>query len=100
MSTTPPSAETIDRNLKDFGFYHQFEEVTRMYAEKTNHGLLGYAGGVIDQPSEYWHDMATMQWLKLWVEHVKPMARLEQVSWLENIQKHGTLQGRFKHGND
>jgi len=100
MSTTTPSAETINNNLKDYGFYHTPEQVQRMYAEKVNHGLLGYVGGVIDQPDEYWHDMSVMRWLQLWVEHVAPMARLEQVSAFDTIKEHGTLQGRFKHGDN
>ncbi len=100
ISTTTPSAETINDALIDYGFYHTPIQVQRMYAEKVNHGLLGYVGGVIDQPDEYWHDMSTMRWLQLWHEHVAPLARLEQTSWIDNIREHGTLQGKVKNVND
>jgi hypothetical protein len=54
LDTTPPSTAQIDAALVDFGFWHTPTEVKRMYAEYVNNHLLGYAGGVLDQPDEYW----------------------------------------------
>ena len=74
LAGNTPQAHEIEEALLDFGFYHRLHEVTRMYAEYTNRNLLGYAGGVNEQPEEYWRDMSTMQWLKLYVEQVLPTA--------------------------
>lgn len=94
LNSNDPDVQTINEMLIDFGFYHTPTQVKRMYAEKTNHGLLGYAGGVIDQPDEYWFDMGTMYWLHKWVEVVKDMPRIEQVSIFETHLRKQT------HGND
>lgn len=69
-----PNRESIEATLKDYGFYHNLGDVMRMYAEYVNHGRYGYAGGVMDQPDTYWHDMNIMRNLALWVEHFAPLA--------------------------
>lgn len=91
LSDERPSDATIENALLDFGFYHEWRDVARMYAEYVNKGNYGYAGGVIDQPEEYFQDMATMKWLELWVKHVKNAPRLEQVSVFDTLR----LEGRF-----
>ena len=68
-SDVKPNRDVVEAALKDFGFYHDFGDVARMYAEYVNHGNYGYAGGVMDQPDAYWHDMYIMKNLALWVEH-------------------------------
>lgn len=102
QSANPPTHEEIENALLDFGFYHTFTQVSRMFAEYTNKGLLGYSGGVLEQPDEYWDDIATMQWLKLYVEHVAPMPRLEQISVFETLQKENRFGGNWitRHGNE
>lgn len=70
---TPPPVETIEAALLDFGFWHRPIEVQRMYSYLINYNQLGYAGGVLDQPDEYFEDMTTIQYLRLWVEHAKPL---------------------------
>lgn len=100
QSESPPSNEDIEDALLDFGFYHTVGQVTRMYAEYTNKGLLGYAGGVLEQPDEYWDDMATMQWLSLYVKHVAPMPRMEQISVFETLRDENRFGGNWitRHG--
>jgi len=77
QSTDPPTIKDINDALSDFGFYHPIETVTRMYAEYINNKKYWYGDNGIDQPDEYWHDISTMNWLKLWVEHVRPVAQLQ-----------------------
>lgn len=95
ISDNEPTVEEINNALVDFGFYHSFEQVARMYAEYTNNKLLGYAGGVNEQPDEYWRDLATMRWLRLWVENVKPMPRLAQRSVFDTLRDEGRFIGRL-----
>lgn len=64
-----PKYSEIEQSLKNFGFYHPVSDVFRMYAEYVNHGNYGYAGGVLDQPDTYWHDMHTMRLIKIFVEN-------------------------------
>lgn len=68
-SGTKPSQKDTEKAIHNFGFYHDRIDVERMYAEYTNHGNYGYAGGVMDQPDGYWHDMNIMKWLNIWVTH-------------------------------
>ena len=89
LSDEPPDTQTIEDALLDFGFYHQLPDVERMYAEYMNHGNYGYAGGVLDQPTEFWDDMSTMRLLELYVKHVATMPRLEQVSVFDQLRKDG-----------
>lgn len=95
QSDDPPSADIIEAALVDFGYYHAPKDAKRMYAELTNHHLLGYAGGVLDQPDEYWDDMATMQWLSLWVKHVAPMPRMQQTSVFDTLRSEERLDGSW-----
>lgn len=97
MSTDDPDPLEIEQALLDFGFYHDLPSVKRMYAEYVNNNLLGYAGGVNEQPEEYWSDMATMRWLQLWVKHVKPIPQLEKQDVISRLKKGGTLNGGVKH---
>ncbi len=99
MKSDPPSALEISNALIDFGFYHEFSEVARMYAELQNNKLLGYSGGVNEQPSEYWQDISTMRWLALWVEHVAPLPRMKQESWIDKI-KQGVFNGEWLNNGD
>lgn len=100
LSTKDPNISEINEALLDFGFYHPFDIVSRMYAEYVNHGNYGYGGGVVDQPPEYWADMATMYWLRKWHEVVKPVSGIvEQKSWIENI-KEGKPIGKVANGNN
>jgi len=94
LSSDEPPHHVIEDALLDFGFYHTPLQVQRMYAELTNRNHYGYAGGVLDQPPEYWHDMATMQWLKLYVEHVLPQAGLiPQHDVIEQLKRTGKMNG-------
>jgi hypothetical protein len=70
----PPSRENIEDALEDFGLYHDFTTAIRMYAEYKNNKRYWYPGAGVDQPNEYWADIATMNWLTLWHEHVKPFS--------------------------
>lgn len=101
LSGNPPMPYEIEEALLDFGFYHALPEVCRMYAELTNNKRYGYAGGVQDQPPEYWRDMSTMNWLKLYVEEVLPTAGLiPQVSvfdQLRNNEGFGMMMTRRDH---
>ena len=59
-----------------------------MYAEYVNHGRYGYAGGVMDQPDAYWHDMYVMRSLALWVEHFAPLVGMtDGISWFDKIRE-------------
>lgn len=98
MSSTPPNASDIEDALIDFGFYHRLSDVERMYAEYVNKGHYGYAGGVLEQPDEYWHDMDTMRWLELWVKYVAPLPRMEQVSVFDTLRSEGRLNGGWLKG--
>ncbi len=69
-----PSLKDVEQAIDNFGFYHDKVDVERMYAEYVNHGNYGYAGGVMEQPEAYWHDMSIMKWLSIWVEHYAPLA--------------------------
>lgn len=101
LSDEPPDAATIDEALVDFGFNHTLIECERMYAEYSNHGNYGYAGGVLDQPDEFWQDMQTMRLLELYVKHVAPLPRLEQVSVFDQIRKDGRFGSNWlTHGNE
>lgn len=101
LSDETPDTRTIEDALLDFGFYHTLIEVERMYAEYVNHGNLGYAGGVMDQPEEYWHDMTTMRWLELYAKHVATAPRLEQVSVFDQLRQSGRFGANWlTHGND
>ena len=40
-SESRPDREAVEGTLKDFGFYHDFADVARMYAEYVNHGNYG-----------------------------------------------------------
>ncbi len=95
LNSKPPSNTDIINALLDFGFYHPLSDVQRMYAEYTNHGHLGYAGGVMDQPEEYWHDMDTMRWLELWIKHVEGVPRLEQVSIFDTLRNKNRIDGSW-----
>lgn len=95
LSDTPPPAVDIEDALLDFGFYHHLRDVKRMYAEHQNHGNLGYPGGVLDQPEEYWDDMATMHWLELWVKHVADLPRLEQKSVFDTLRDEDRFDGNW-----
>lgn len=66
-----------------------------MYAEYINNKHYGYPGGVLDQPEEYWHDMGMMKWLELWVKHVAPMPRMQQVSVFDSLRKEGRFSGKW-----
>lgn len=94
-SNSEPNVETIETVLEDFGFYHTWLDVLRMYAEYSNHGHYGYAGGVLDQPQEYWDDMTTMKWLELWVKHIAGMPRLEHESVFDTLRNEGRIDGRM-----
>lgn len=89
LSDAAPDEQAIEDALVDFGFYHQPPDVERMYAEYVNHGNYGYSGGVLDQPEEYWRDMGTMRLLELYVKHIAPAPRLEQVSVFDQLRKDG-----------
>jgi len=95
LNPTPPAAVDIEAALEDFGFCHDLLDVGRMYAGLSNHGHLGYAGGVLDQPEEYWQDMSTMRWLEMWVQYVATMPRLEPKSVFETLQKEGRFVGNW-----
>lgn len=95
LNPDPPSAPEIEKALLDFGFYHHFHEVSLMYSNLTNHNLLGYAGGVMDQPEEYWHDMAIMNWLSLWVKHIGSKPRMAPVSVFDTLRNTGRLDGKL-----
>lgn len=94
-SNSEPTAETIEAMIEDFGFYHTWTDVYRMYAEYINRGHYGYEGGVLDQPPEYWQDMTTMKWLELWVKHVATLPRLEQESVFDTLRNEGRIDGRM-----
>jgi hypothetical protein len=96
LSNNPPTVQDIEAALVDFGFYHLASDRHRMYAEYVNHGNYGYAGGVMDQPEEYWRDMDTMRWLELWIKHVAAMPRLEQVSVFDTLREKDRLDGSWK----
>ena len=96
LNPDPPDVYTIEQALVDFGFYHEFSQVARMFAELENRGNYGYPGAVLDQPDSYWRDMATMRWLELWHKHVKNIPRFEQVS----VFKTRTVHGVMKNGDD
>jgi hypothetical protein len=100
LDDSPPTTEAIENALIDFGFYHRFPDVSRMYAEYINNKQYGYPGGVLDQPEEYWHDMNIMNWLKLWVKHVSTAPRLEPVSVFDTLAKEGRFGGRWIGGGD
>ncbi len=95
LSNSAPSTEDIEAALVDFGFYHSLPDVQRMYAEYTNHGHYGYAGSVMEQPEEYWHDMDTMRWLDLWVKHIAPMPRMQQVSVFDTLRNENRIDGSW-----
>ena len=90
-SDKPPATWEIENALLDFGFYHSFDEVARMYAELTNRDNYGYGSGkaVQEQPPEYWRDMNTMLWLSLYVKHVLPLtaSALPQVSVFDQLRE-------------
>ena len=65
---------TVRESLIDYGFYHELVHVYRMYAAYNNHGILGYAGGVMDQPEAFWHDMHIMRNLETYVKELLPYA--------------------------
>lgn len=98
LSTDPPSPDVIEAALLDYGFYHRLLDVKRMYSEYKNSKRYGYAGGVLDQPDEYWDDIATMHWLELWVKHVGPLPRLEQTSIFETLRNENRIDGRWLNG--
>lgn len=89
LSDDPPNAQAIEDALLDFGFYHPLVEVERMYAEYVNHGNLGYTGGVLDQPDEYWADIGVMRLLELYVKHVATLPKLPQISVFDQLRKDG-----------
>lgn len=95
LNADPPPPEIIEAALVDFGFWHELGEVYLMYAEYVNKGHYAYAGGVLEQPSEYWDDMATMRWLELWVKHVANLPRLEPVSVFETLRDTGQFEGKW-----
>lgn len=99
LSTKEPTMEEIEDALKDFGFHHRAIDVQRLYAMRDTH--LGYEGGVLAQPDEYWQDLATMYWLRKWCEMDKKIIRLEQTSWIDNVRSGSGLSGKVKaNGND
>ena len=59
--------------------YHTQAQLTLLYAEYKNNGILGYEGGILDQPEVYWDDMAWMRALELWVEHIAPLTMFHTV---------------------
>jgi len=91
LSGAPPKMQDINDGLADFGFYHTLPQVQRMYAEYANKNLLGYSGGVMEQPEEYWQDIYTMGLLKLWVEQARVAPPIEQVSVFDRLKKDGTF---------
>jgi hypothetical protein len=95
LSDEPPSTEVIETALLDYGFYHQPHTVQRMFAEYKNRNLLGYEGGVLDQPDEYWSDISTMSWLELYVKHVANAPRMEQVSVFDTLTNENRLGGKW-----
>ena len=101
LSDQPPDTQTIEDALVDFGFYHALPDVERMYAEYMNHGNYGYAGGVLDQPQEYWDDIGIMRLLELYVKHVATMPKLEHVSVFDQLRKDGRFGSNWlTHGNE
>jgi hypothetical protein len=68
----------VRQRLLNFGFYHDLHDVKRMYAEYVNNKHYGYAGGVMDQPDTYWHDMSIMKDLEFYVEELLPFASAEE----------------------
>lgn len=100
LSGETPEPEIIETALSDFGFNHNPRDVQRMYAEYNNHGNYGYAGGVLDQPEEYWQDIETMAWLELYVKHVATLPRLEQVSVFDTLKQSGRFGANWlTHGD-
>ena len=97
MSSDPPTAKEINDALHDFGFHHPLSVVKRMFAEYVNNKKYWYGENGIDQPDEYWEDISTMNWLRLWVEHVAPLAQVQaQVSQedaISRLRRGGTLNG-------
>lgn len=97
MNTDPPSASVIQTALLDFGFHHPLPIVFRMYAEYVNNKKYWYAGEGADQPDEFWEDISTMQWLKLYVEHVTPLSQVQasvsQEDVISRLQRGGSLNG-------
>lgn len=100
LSDAIPKTDEIESALLDFGFYHRFSDVARMYAELVNRGRYGYEGGVLDQPDEYWSDMATMKWLEFWVKYVAPAPRMEQVSVFDRLRENGQFSGKWLGGGN
>lgn len=101
LSDDPPKTQDIEDALLDFGFYHTLHDVERMYAEYVNHGNLGYSGGVLEQPPEYWADINTMRLLELYVKHVSVLPKLPQESVFDTLRKTGRFSANWlTHGND
>ena len=82
----------VRESLIDYGFYHDLRDVTRMYAEYINNKHYGYAGGVMDQPDGYWHDMNLMRNLAFYVEELLPFATDgEQKDFIQQIKDNDEL---------
>lgn len=82
----------VESTLKDYGFYHDLGDVQRMYAEYVNNRLLGYAGGVMDQPDAYWHDMYVMKNLAIWVEEYAPLVGFtDGIPVIDKLKSGGSL---------
>jgi hypothetical protein len=85
-----PDRDSIDEALYNYGFYHDLSHVKRMYAEYVNHGHYGYAGGVMDQPDAYWHDMYVMKNLELYVKHFAGLVDFtDQVPIIQKLKSKG-----------
>lgn len=96
LNPDTPTLEKLNDYLDNYGFNHELLDVTRMYAEKVNHKLLGYAGGVIDQPDEYWEDMNTMRLLQQWCEIAPSIPRLEEDDIIKRLKRGGSFGGTLK----
>lgn len=97
QSGKPPSAKEITDALADFGLYHPLPIAKRMYSEYVNNKKYWYGDIAADQPDDYWKDIATMNWLSLYIDHVIPLAinqqSISQEDVIDRLKRGGNLNG-------
>lgn len=91
----------MERLTLDWGLYHGKVWAWRFWYYLHEYHILGYPGGLIDQPDEYFDDINTLSLVRQWLQRTQGVPRLEQDDVIERLKRgDGLPQIRFetRHG--
>lgn len=80
------SIRKLEALTKDWGLYHDKVWAWRFYYYLREYGILGYPGGLIDQPDSYFYDLATINLVKKWLKATDGLPQLAQHDIVDRLK--------------